>query len=516
MSESIVKELFSSVIGIGILSTIIYFIYDAYCRSIKPSNYMLAAELLGLKGCKRINRHSKNQQEALLKQFQLAGYFKLTNVWHDLNCIGGIDNLEKAFEELSIVIKKSNADGNDPNKFNSKYMRKNLFKSDTLDLQDSMDLILYMAQHAFTRQVGQERYELVSYDWINTYAENYRREARVLRLIDREYPTLDQYDGSWIAGASRIGLAQRIIDFNYYIVSRNIKINGETLVLAGHRELWANIDGISPTVSEKLLEASQKNLDIDTIDFSSSTDDNSVRINEGKIYMKRLAQFYNIKLNSLEPFIEYKTKDECPSGRFPDRVYANYDKNETSKLTETLLSHDLLKTYLNYSDNKICIIDTLSEELVRPNTASTARDAAERLVTRIIAGDYYEKKRFVILLTSNNPYIERQTLVTQQEVNNVLETHGLHEKGYTIQIEGVGSSCKQNLTIVHSELGALMTERWKIATENNEKFHNKKPKRDIKNLLFQTRNNNSTVAPQPSVKTFKRDLLKDWLDLYLM
>ena len=49
-------------------------------------------------------------------------------------------------------------------------MRKNLFKSDTIDLQDALDLLLYIAQHAFTREVGQERYELVSQDWIHTYA----------------------------------------------------------------------------------------------------------------------------------------------------------------------------------------------------------------------------------------------------------------------------------------------------------------------------------------------------------
>ncbi|CAF0942591.1 unnamed protein product [Rotaria sordida] len=459
-------------VSLGIVGLIGYYIYDAYRQSVKPSKYMLATEKMGFIGYEKSNGQRvtmEQQQEALLRIFQLAGYFTLPNIWHDLNSIQCIKNLENVFQEISAVVKFSNADQPDPRQFNAKYMRKNLFKSNNMDLQDALDLILYIIQYAYTRQIGQERYELVSPDWIITYANEYRQAARLLRLIDREYPSLNEYDGAWIAGAARIDLVQRILDFNYQIMTRNIKIDGETLVLAGEREIWANIDGISPSIRKQLLKISQNNIDIDTISLLSSTIDDSTRINEGKSYMIHLAKSYNIKLNASQPFIQYQSKEECPLDRFPDRIYANYDVNETSKLTETLLSHDLLQTFSNNIANKICIIDTLAQEQIRPNTASTARDAAERLIKRIFIGDYGDKKTFFILLCTNNPYIERQTLTTQRHVNGVMEKYGLIEKDYQIKIEGFGCSCKQPLIIVHSELSALTAEKWKFAVNDIQK-----------------------------------------------
>ena len=53
--------------------------------------------------------------------------------------------------------------------------------------------------------------------------------------------------------------------------------------------------------------------------------------------------------------------------------------------------------------------------------ASTARDAAEKLVKDIIGGKYGDKREFKILLLTNNPYIERQTIATQREVDKVLK-----------------------------------------------------------------------------------------------
>ncbi|CAF2912583.1 unnamed protein product, partial [Rotaria sp. Silwood2] len=340
--------------------------------------------------------------------------------------------------------------------------------------------------------------------------------ARLLRLIDREYPSLNEYDGGWIAGASRVALAQRIIDFNYYLVSRNIKINGETLILAGEREIWANIDGICPTINEQLLAASRNNVNADTISFPSSIDDDFARIEEGKSYIMYLAQYYNIKLNSSKPFIQYKNKDECPPNRFPNRIYPNYDTSENSKLTETLMSHDLVRTYFNTNVKNISIVDTLAEGQDRPNTMSTARDAAVRLVKRIIAGDYGDKKAFVVLFCTNNLCMERQKLATQQQVNQFLEKYDLITKGYEVKIEGVGYSCKQQLSTVHSELGALLAEKWRTVAVNLEKLLGKKPKRDIRSLLFQTRDKAIIVSDQPKIKGHPSDsLLKRWFDSYL-
>ncbi|CAF3946112.1 unnamed protein product [Rotaria sp. Silwood1] len=347
--------------------------------------------------------------------------------------------------------------------------------------------------------MGQERNELDSYDWMDTYADKYVKEARILRLIDRERPLLHNYDGAWIAGASRFTLSLRLIDYISYIVSKTITINGETLVLAGGRELWANIDGISPGVKEKLLQALFNNIDIDSLISSFSSHNESVLITEGKEYMLHLAEFYNIKLNSTQPFIQCKSKVDCPPDRSPNRIYANYATSEQLKLTETFMAQNLIRTYLNITAVlNISIIDTLAEAHIRPNTASTARDATDRYVKHIIAGHYGEKKDFVILFWTNNPYIERQTLSAQRQVNQVLQNNGLVKKGVRIKLEGVGFSNHESLTVVHSEFGALMSEKWRVAVAEIEQLTGKKPKRNINDLLFQTRQNNATVPPQPA------------------
>lgn len=105
------------------------------------------------------------------------------------------------------------------------------------------------------------------------------------------------------------------------------------------------------------------------------------------------------------------------------------------------MSQDLIKTYFN-NTSAFTIIDTLAEQHQRPNTASTTRDAAAKLVERIVNGEYADKKEFIILFESNNPYIERQTIATQREVNKLLKDSGLSNKGYLVKIEGMGFKCK--------------------------------------------------------------------------
>ncbi|CAF4858991.1 unnamed protein product, partial [Rotaria sp. Silwood1] len=343
------------------------------------------------------------------------------------------------------------------------------------------------------RCYGKERCELVSDDWLTTYAADYLYAARLLRLIDQEYPSLNEYDSAWIAGAARPALLKRIIFFNYCITVRRIKINDDILILAGERELWANIDGISPLVKETLMKIYLDKSSIDAISCSESTEDKAARIVEGKSYMLSLAEFAHIKLNQLDPFIEYKSKAECPHDQCCGRVYANYDKTEKLKLTETMMTRDLLRTYPINSSNNIDIIDTLAQKGVRPNTATTSQNAAERLVEQIMAGTYREKKAFSILFCSNNPYIERQTLAAQQQVNEVLKKHNMIDKGYRIKIEGVGYSCSESLNIVHAELGALMAEKWKAAMTDVIHVSQRTPKRDLSSLLFQTRNHSAAV-----------------------
>ena len=84
--------------------------------------------------------------------------------------------------------------------------------------------------------------------------------------------------------------------------------------------------------------------------------EDQARIAEGREYMQGLAARYNIRLNESSPFIQYKTKEECPPGYFPGRVYPNYAGGENRKLTETLMSQDLLATYLLNDGKSITIV----------------------------------------------------------------------------------------------------------------------------------------------------------------
>ena len=71
--------------------------------------------------------------------------------------MGRIDNLKEVFQEIVTVIKYSHANQPNPSKFDAKYLLRNLFRCDTIDLVDALGLILYVyiGEKAFTRKIGQ-------------------------------------------------------------------------------------------------------------------------------------------------------------------------------------------------------------------------------------------------------------------------------------------------------------------------------------------------------------------------
>jgi hypothetical protein len=236
--------------------------------------------------------------------------------------------------------------------------------------------------------------------------------------------------------------------------------------------------------------------DIDLLEISLLVGENSEILENGKLYALYLAQLNEIKLNSDEPFIVYHRLSDCPNGRFPGRTYPNYQKGEDKKLTESLIAQDLLKNYPIYDGEglKVEIIDSLSSPGgLRPTTASTARDATENLVMRILKGDFGETKKFKILAQTNQPYIERQTISTQTEATKVFEKHGLLLKGYEIEVEGVGFGCKQDVPTVSSEFAAMLSERWKKATASTDTHSS----RSINQLQYQSRDNHYFEDPIP-------------------
>lgn len=514
MPKHALKKVLSTT-AIALLLIATYFSYHGYVQSIAASNFELAATRLGFIGYKKIDRDisEAKHQEALLKQLQVAGYFQLDNLWHSINRLGVKDPVA-IFKHLYPAVRKSKADQGDPSKFNAKILRKNLGKGSLLDEQDLMDLIFDMSQNAFGRTVGQERNELSSQAWMSRYEKEYLANAAILRLIDRELPEHQLYDFGWIAGASRPGLLARIIDYRNILEKYNIKIIGGTSVLAGGRLLWANIDGINPHLLKILIGAYHARTDLDSLDVSLPVGEDQARTEEGQEYILSLAAKNHIRLNPLSPFIQYQTKETSPSGYFPDRIYPNYAEGETRKLIETLMSEDIVHTYL--ANSSITVVDTPPQQQQQPTTATTARDAAKDIAQRIVSGKYGSKKQLVIIFQTNNPYIERQTIAAQREASKIFKEFKLDKQGYTIKVEGVGFKCKQGVAIIHSELAALITEKWKNAAEAQTEM-GVAPKRKFESLLYQSRDNLATISPMPDVLdvSLSINFIQDFFDEFL-
>jgi len=199
---------------------------------------------------------------------------------------------------------------------------------------------------------------------------------------------------------------------------------------------------------------------------------------EGVGYIFYLAQKFNVRLNTDNPFITYKTKDECPQGRFPLRTYPNYQQSD-SKITETHMAQDLIKTV--FGNDNYSIIDTKGE-FTRPTTISTAVDAALKIADQLKT----QEKTIHILLQSNQPHVKRMELATQRTFEQVFKENGINCK---VIVEGVGYQSPQNVSLIHSELATLITEAYKNYITGNTTH----PKREIENLLYQSRDNNMQV-----------------------
>lgn len=449
-------------------------VYEAYNRSAKlykalsspePSKFELAASKLGFS--------TTDQQEALLTIFYLAGYFKSEKLWQDLVNFNKRENPTDIFASIERVVAKAGANQDDHSKFDAKILRKGLFANvEIYDIQDIEDWLLYVAQNAFDRKVGVERYELTDTDWMVNHQGEDIEQARKLGLIDEIASASEKYYQIWITGASHDTLLARI---NYYHKHKYLS-DGGVLVLAGQRPLWGEIDG------EK--------------------------------YIKTLAESKNIKLKQGKPFIKYGQKSEdneksnpeieykdiidnkdLPEGYTTGRSYPNYANQEGGRLTESLMAEHLLESQWGVrtrsqkvNTNGAKVIDTkLVETGDRPNTANTAHDASACLIEKIQEQKNRgsEQKDFHVLFVSNNPYIERQKIVTQREVDASLANSGLKQEGYSIKIEEVGPESTATISVVHSELAALVAEKYRnshpeVVVEEAHRHH-------LSELLFQDR-----------------------------
>lgn len=448
-----------ALVGVG------YSAYEGYKLSIALSGYEKVAVKMGF--------DSKKKQEAVLKAFIMAGYFKPESLWNDI--------MHMKFEDPVLIfnsVMKSVLKASNHNQINAHILRKNLFND--LSEGDARDLLLYIGQNAYDRAKDQERYQLQTSNWMEQYSKEYIEAAKDIGLYYRIAPSYFYYDEAWIAGASRIGVLGRLVDFNHAL--KSVKINGQTLILAGQRPLWAEIDGIPPDTLSALEDLIKNTRTIDDLPLEA-WQNQSGNTEEGKTYMQGLANRSGIKLNSAAPFIKYSS-DNCPKSLVANRTYPN---TTNGTLTETIMANDLLTSLL---ENKVTIIDTERADKKRPDTATTARDAAIHLIDRIKEGDFGDKKEFVIYFQSNQPFVERQTIVTQREVNVALGKSDL--SGISIKVDGVGfSNPGAKVSEIHSELGALIYEKYIETGEESA--------RNVNDLLFSTRSHDPVMELAPEL-----------------
>ena len=447
--------------------------YKGYTHAVTPSKFEHTAKLLKFNGNEKTS--AKIQQEALLKTFYYAGYFNPENLWQDINHLG-FDNPEDVFLSIMEAVVKSGANQKDQSKFNPTILRKHLFNSDLISESDALDFLLYIGQHAFNRRLNQERNELSEQTWIKQYEDEYTKVATDLGLVERIPPSKTLYDEAVVLGAARYTVTGRILDY-IYNKNNGIVIKGITTALAGKRPLWGEIDGISPGAYIQLVNESREGKKIEDINQYHST---STEVTSGGIkYMIDLASKMGIEINDDEPIVMYRPEDELPSGFRSGRTYLNY-VDPLKFLTETHMVYDILNTL---SEGTVKVSDTeSSSDGRRPDTSSTARDYANAFIERIKSGYFGDQKEFIIYVQSNQPYVKRQTLTVQKEINRAIEESEI--EGLKIIAEGVGYGVREiSIKKTHSELGALINVKY----EDTFKENDIDSKRSLKDLQFSTR-----------------------------
>ncbi|OEY86890.1 hypothetical protein BIY23_00040 [Wolbachia pipientis] len=438
--------------------------------SLKPSKFELASNELSL---------NKPQQEALLNVFYLSGYFNADKLWHDISSFDKTGHPEMVFRS---VVKSLNAAGVDKNRYNPALLRKNLFKEEVenMGVQDIKAWILYVTQNLFKREIGQERYELTAESSINQnqHTNEYIKAAEAFNMLNEVLHKKQAYDEAWITGASRKGLIKRIIYYNE--LAEKVKIKHDTIILTGDRPLWVEIDGLD-TVTKGELQKEKPDVDILNLTPRDTHD--------GKEYMLKLASDNKVTLNE-KKFIKYEQSQECPLGLYPGRTYLNYKDIGGKKITEAIMAQDLANKLIN---KKVIIIDASHKDKKRRvDTVSTGRSAGEFLIKKIFQKEFADQKNFSILLISNNPYIERQEIAIQREINKLLKDNALNKENYVITIEGVGAASSQkNIAVILPELAALITEKYK--SNIAEKYTREE-------LMYQTRKPNSTYITAPTIE----------------
>jgi hypothetical protein len=390
-------------------------------------------------------------QSACVDNLYLAGYLGRENIWTVLHQMGGPfgENAlspAEAFAAIDPILDAAGAYQDNPEEFFADDIISKLLDDGNFDNEDAVDLVTYLQQTAFGRAVGQERNELQNQSWMETHKDRFMQNAEALGVINETRPERQNFDYSFLMGAARLRAQTRTQDLKNQ--AEDGLEPGVVKVLAGQRELNAELDGLGPEAE--------------------------VKKQDGITYIFNLAAKHDIQPNPQQAFIERN-----------GRTFFNYADNQQQRVTETLMMNDQVETILGDTDIEYILVDTQSDENGRPTTKTTSDDALKSIIEGL--GETPQQDIHV-LVQSNQPYVERQRLVVERSFRDLKEEFGLD--GVNFVFHGTGEANELGAVGVNSALGALSGERYSALTRDDDGR-----KRDASSLMFQTREKETDHIP---------------------
>jgi len=117
------------------------------------------------------------------------------------------------------------------------YFSENFCKEDYFQVDDIIDLIVFLNQTAFDRQFGVERNQLSINPFIAQHSDEFQKLAKILGVMTPLPPVQSSYYGTGIMGASSRSVECRIDYFNL------LKVDcGTVWALSGYRKLSEDLD----------------------------------------------------------------------------------------------------------------------------------------------------------------------------------------------------------------------------------------------------------------------------------
>ncbi len=378
----------------------------------------------------------KEHATALFTYLHLAGYLSPEILQKAVQYLSAAKPFPCSNEELIKHFNTVYSTACQGNGFNADYFFDNFSNTPHIEVDDVIDLIVFLQQTAFDRNFGKERDNLQTKPWLEQYPEKFVALATNLGIVTPLPPKHPEYCGTGIMGAAYVRLKPRITYFGTLAKTKC----GEVSAITGERELSKGLDdGI----------------------------------------MEEVAKAVGKPINYVE---------RGPEGA--KRIYLD-------GVTETMMVNYMLMKM--QPSKHIEVVDSATEEgHWRATTTQGAKDIALKVVLKIKNKELQSDKdgiyRYMII--ADQPYPGRMTRQVQRAFDAELKSQGLGS--VKLIVEGVGPCIQASeltdigvLTRMNSELGSLMAERYydaRLRLMENTQTHTLRPNlRDPGILMYQTR-----------------------------